>query len=116
LFGQPSGVYVVFGDFDTDWKPSEGGDGRRIIEQYWALPEPSFSQMNPGGDNDEYILIDEDGNFTADFDVADTGDAEGNLGIYTYAGSGATNADHEFAQLLTFDDGTTPTTEPTTST
>src|SRR5699024_8944856 len=51
LAGQPSGIYVVFGDFDTDWKPSDGiaSGARRVIEQYWALPEPSFSQMNPGG-------------------------------------------------------------------
>jgi hypothetical protein len=104
--GQPTGVYVVFGRFAEDWRPSDGAasTARKVVSQKWALPEPSYSQLkasNPGV-ADQLVLLDADGTFTADLEVA-TAEADGVYGVYTYAAGGAAaNAAQELAVPVAF--------------
>jgi hypothetical protein len=104
--GQPTGVYVVFGKFGQDWRPSDGAasTARTVVSQRWALPEPSYSQLkasNPGV-ADQLVLLHEDGTFTADLQVK-TDDADGVYGVYTYAAGGAAaNAAQELAVPVAF--------------
>ncbi|MDX2356838.1 hypothetical protein [Dietzia sp. PP-33] len=108
LAGQPSGAYVVFGKFADQWKPSAGAasTARKVIDQRWALPEPSFTAQ--GGEL-PYIEIAADGSFTAVLTVSKAqADAVGNYGIYTYPAGGATKASYEQSVPITFtptDDG-----------
>jgi hypothetical protein len=103
LSGQLSGNYAVFGRFPTVWQPSAGvlGSARTVITQRWALPEPSYSTLNPTGTNAAYVELEADGTFTAVLTVAEGG-TSGNYGIYTYGGAGAVNAAHELAVPITF--------------
>ena len=104
--GQPTGVYVVFGKFAEDWRPSDGAAStvRKVVSQKWALPEPSYSQLkasNPGV-ADQLVLLNADGTFTADLEVA-TAETDGVYGVYTYAAGGATaNAAQELAVPVAF--------------
>jgi hypothetical protein len=102
LTGQPAGNYVVFGKFLTAWQPSQGAPStsRTVISQRWALPEPSFSALNPGGANPTYVRIDQFGRWEATVTVGTSPNA-GNYGVYTFAGSGAVNAAHELAVPVT---------------
>lgn len=105
LAGQFSGSYVVFGKFLDVWKPSEGApsSARKIITQKWALPEASHATV--GGAGAGAIALQPDGTFSAELTVS-TSEAndllEGNYGIYTYSGSGATYAAFETFTPLTF--------------
>jgi hypothetical protein len=103
LSGKPAGAYVVFGKFDAAWKPSAGAPSgsRRVIDQVWALPEPSHSQLDPDGSNPDIVLMAPDGSFTATVD-AKVDPRAGTYGIYTYPGSGATNAANELEQPVSF--------------
>ena len=103
LSGQKSGVYIVFGKFADNWKPSAGApsSARKVISQRWALPTSSYNVMNPNGTNADYVEIDENGRFVAELTVTEDV-AAGNYGFYTYPGSGATNAKQEVAVLASF--------------
>ncbi|MEU2200728.1 HtaA domain-containing protein [Isoptericola sp. NPDC019482] len=105
--GQPTGVYVVFGKFAEDWRPSDGvaSSARKVVSQKWALPEPSYSQLKASNPSvaDQLVLLNEDGTFTAELDVKTDDTAEGVYGVYTYAAGGAAaNAAQELALPVTF--------------
>ncbi|MFV0320705.1 MAG: HtaA domain-containing protein [Microbacterium sp.] len=116
LFGQPSGVYVAVGAFADDWKPSGGaGSGSRPADSVvWLLPEPSYSMRNPDGTNAQYALIEADGTFEIEVEVSQTAARDGDYGVYTYPGGGATLTSYELFQPLTFT--VPPTTPPVTPT
>lgn len=97
--GIPAGVYVVFGKFADDWRPSEGAPGtaRATLQQKWAIPGPTPGFMNG---NAQYVPLNDDGSFITQLTVSES-DAAGNYGIYTYAGSGAVNAAEELAVPVT---------------
>lgn len=109
--GAPTGVYVVFGSFGNPWRPSEGaGSGARtVLDQKWALPEPSYSQVKADFPNvaAQLVLLNPDGTFTAELAAVPSapsdGTATGTYGVYTYAAGGAAaNAAQELAVPVSF--------------
>ena len=117
--GQPAGVYVVFGKFADDWRPSQGADSssREVISQKWAAPDNLIPVL---GSNPQYVPLHDDGTFTAPLDAAMDDSVAGNYGVYTYPASGATNAAQELYVPMAFAAEPPPTTSttapPTTST
>jgi hypothetical protein len=105
LAGRPTGVYVVFGRFDDNWKPSAGApaSARRTVlsSQRWALPAASRPFVDPTGVSPEVITMGADGSFTAQVPVSMI-DGTGKYAIAVYPASGAINAAHEFLIELTF--------------
>ncbi|MFE5334900.1 HtaA domain-containing protein [Isoptericola sp. NPDC056573] len=105
--GQPTGVYVVFGKFAQDWRPSDGvaSSARKVVSQKWALPEPSYSQLKASNPSvaEQLVLLKEDGTFSADLDVKTDDSVDGVYGVYTYAAGGAAaNAAQELAVPVAF--------------
>ena len=107
LAGQFAGVYVVFGSFADTWKPSEGATSatRKVApgQQKWVVNPANVNSI--GGTNAGAVAINADGSFEVTLTVSAefTGMlADGNLGIYTYPGSGAVYAPFETATLLDF--------------
>ncbi|GAA1725090.1 hypothetical protein GCM10009809_21070 [Isoptericola hypogeus] len=105
--GQPTGIYVVFGRFAEDWRPSDGvaSSARKVVSQKWALPEPSYTQVKNEFPNvaGQLVLLNPDGTFTADLDVRTDDTAGGVYGVYTYAAGGAAaNAAQELAAPVGF--------------
>jgi len=105
--GQPTGVYVVFGKFAQDWRPSDGvaSSARKVVSQKWALPEPSYSQLKASTPSvaDQLVLLKEDGTFSADLEVRTDDTVDGVYGVYTYAAGGAAaNAAQELAVPVAF--------------
>lgn len=105
LAGRPTGVYVVFGRFDENWKPSAGApaSARRTVlaSQRWALPAASRPFVDPTGVSPEVITMGLDGSFTAQVPVSAI-EGTGTYAIAVYPASGAINAAHEFLMPLTF--------------
>lgn len=105
LAGRPTGVYVVFGRFDENWKPSAGApaSARRTVlaSQRWALPAASRPFVDPTGVSPDVITMGADGSFTAQVPVSAI-DGTGKYAIAVYPASGAINAAHEFLIELTF--------------
>ncbi|WP_418275578.1 HtaA domain-containing protein [Isoptericola jiangsuensis] len=104
---QPAGVYVVFGKFASDWRPSAGAasSARTVVSQKWAIPEPSYSQVKAAFPNvaDQLVLMNDDGTFTAELEVRTEDSVDGVYGVYTYAAGGAAaNAAQELATAVTF--------------
>jgi hypothetical protein len=94
---QPAGVYVVFGEFATTWQPSLGtavapSSTRKSLSQRWAIPEPTFTAS---GGQPPYALLESNGTFSVDVTIAAPTNTNPNLGVATYAGSGAVNAAEE---------------------
>lgn len=108
LDGLPTGVYVVFGWFDQNWKPSAGvgTDARRIVfeTQSWALPADSRKVLDPDGTLPNVYTIDDAGNFSVKIPVDCSLAGQGTLGIAVYPASGAIQADHEFLIPITCTD------------
>lgn len=119
LSGKPAGVYVAFGKYAANWRPSAGaastarknatGGGLK-----WAVPADSMATI--GGAAAGAIELSADGSFTADItvdkaalDATATDASLVNYGIYTYAGGGATQAAYETYTPLTFQARVTPT-------
>lgn len=113
ISGRPAGAYVVLGKFADTWRPSQGApsSARKVVTQKWAVPLAELSQpaiANGGG-----FELKPDGTFsttftvdkaTIDAAVASTADPASltTYGIFTYPGSGATEASFETATPLTF--------------
>lgn len=116
LLDKNSGVYVILGKFADDWRPSLDGGGRQVLQQYWAVPAESMTVI--GGPARGAIELSPDGSFSASFEVSkarvdELAEGEdGNVGIYTYAGGGATVAAYETYTPLTFVPSTTTVTLP----
>lgn len=110
LAGKNPGIYVIFGKFADEWQPSAGAasTARKSISQYWAVNAEDMETI--GGSARGAIELAADGSFTTTFTVSKAqiddlaGDVEGNVGIYTYAGGGATHAAWETYQPITFGD------------
>lgn len=107
--GQPGGAYVILGYFADDWRPSAGAPSstRKVISQKWALPAGQYEALEAGG----AFELRADGSFETSIAVEkaqlDTVRAanptlDGNFGIYTYPGSGATNAGYETFTPVSF--------------
>lgn len=113
ISGRPAGAYVVVGKFADAWRPSQGAasSARKVVTQKWAVPAAELSQpaiANGGG-----FELKPDGTFTTTFtvdkatiDAAVAGVADPSAlttyGVFTYPGSGATEASFETATPLTF--------------
>lgn len=104
LAGKPAGVYVVFGKFAQNWRPSQGATStaRPIAAQKWAVKAEDMASI--GGTAGGAVELTAAGGFTAalpidkalaDQRAADAGVTDGRYGIYTYAGSGAVQAAYE---------------------
>jgi len=106
LSGRPAGVYVAFGSFADVWRPSQGApsSARPTPAQAtgavkWAVLAADRATVGEANS----VTLNPDGSFTATLNVADyaTAHADGNYGIYTYAGSGAVAAAYETYTPLT---------------
>ncbi|GAA4846553.1 hypothetical protein GCM10023221_26480 [Luteimicrobium xylanilyticum] len=118
LAGKPAGVYVAFGKFAEDWKPSAGAASstRPTADVKWAVSADDIDTV--GGPSKGAIELSADGSFSATFTVSkDAADAaatakgltDGRYGIYTYPGGGAAQAGYETFTPLTFTgDGDVP--------
>lgn len=115
LAGRPSGVYVAFGFFAPQWRPSEGaaGGARPNSDVRWAVLAQDLPAIAASGGG---IELSADGSFTAELTVdraaadaaaAAAGLTSGAYGIYTYAGSGAVNASYETFTPIAFTQGST---------
>lgn len=101
--GQPSGVYVVFGKFADDWKPSGGAPSgaRQVIQQVWALPQAQYDSLG-GATNPALALLNADGTFRVQVPVLPSSTGTNRYGIAVYPGSGATNPLQEVLVGATF--------------
>ena len=104
--GQKSGNYVIFGRFQSVWQPSLGStqapsSSRHVIDQRWAVPAASRAIVDPTGTNASYVTISPTGTWEAVLTVGAGTATSGSYGVYTYPGSGATNAAHELAVPVT---------------
>ncbi|GMA24277.1 hypothetical protein GCM10025864_20360 [Luteimicrobium album] len=118
LAGKPAGVYVAFGKFAEDWKPSGGAASstRPTADVKWAVSAADIDTI--GGPSKGAIELSADGSFTTTFtvskDAADEaatakGLTDGRYGIYTYPGGGAAQPGYETFTALTFvGDGDVP--------
>ncbi|WP_309709861.1 HtaA domain-containing protein [Pseudolysinimonas sp.] len=117
LAGKFSGVYVTFGTFLDVWKPSESAPSSArktaLGATKWVVDADDVATI--GGAAAGAIAIDEDGSFSVEIAVTDNfagALADGNYGIYTYPGSGATYAPFETFTPISFATETTPTAPP----
>jgi len=103
--GLNAGAYVVFGKFADEWKPSESGAGREVVDQKWVMPQASADAPMLVG-NPQVVVVDENGDFTTTLTVskaaADAESETGNYGIYTFAGGGVVHAPYETETRITF--------------
>lgn len=104
--GMPTGVYVVFGRFADDWKPSAGAAAstRQVIDQKWALPAASQAAAEAAhGPNAQYVALGADGSFTTTLNLETDDTKTGNYGVATYAAGGAAaNASQETFTPVSF--------------
>ena len=103
LFGQPGGVYVLFGEFGDPWRPSQGAPStnRKSIAQQWALPASSYAVLAGMGQTG-LVQMTPAGDFTTTLTIAEPLDELPTLGIVTYAGSGSVNAGEELLVPVSF--------------
>ncbi|AWB88424.1 HtaA domain-containing protein [Salinibacterium hongtaonis] len=123
LAGLWSGAYVVFGSFKDVWKPSESAPtaARESLSQRWLLTQDVIDAVDPrfkAAVLAEAAVLNADGSFSFQMTVAESSAAlsDGNYGIYTYAGSGATYAPFETYTPLAFGAPTPPVVTPPTTT
>lgn len=114
--GQPSGVYVVFGRFAENWRPSAGApsSARQVIHQVWALPRAQHDMLNPTGTNPEITLLEADGTFSAQLPVS-AAEGSGAYAVATYPASGAVNPSQELLVPVSLAAPGTTTSSTTTS-
>ncbi|MEV6287797.1 HtaA domain-containing protein [Kribbella sp. NPDC051770] len=113
--GQPAGVYVVFGSFADDWRPSTGADSttRTLLDTKWVLPQASYDQVGTDFPNQKprLVLLNADGTFEVKVKAKIVAENPRNYGVYTYPGGSAVNAAHELAVPVTFGSGGDPEPE-----
>ncbi|HNI35707.1 MAG TPA: hypothetical protein PLV93_09925 [Microthrixaceae bacterium] len=104
LAGQPAGVYVVFGRFAENWKPSAGAGGRTVIVQKWALNASSrdilvgFPWLQ---DPAQFVTYNADGSWSTTITVPSIDTSQTDFGFAVYPGSGASNTGEELLQRVT---------------
>lgn len=105
LDGLATGVYVVFGWFDENWKPSAGvgTDARRFVfeTQSWAMPDESRAVLDPTNQLENVYTLSPEGDFTVTIPVDCSLAGTGTMAIAVYPASGAIQADHEFLIPIT---------------
>ncbi|WP_425838878.1 polysaccharide lyase family 8 super-sandwich domain-containing protein [Microbacterium sp. PA5] len=100
LAGSFGGVAVVFGRFSDDWRPSQGGSGRHVIDEKWAVHAEDLAAI--GGEEAGGVVVDENGGFRVELAVASGRfEEDGEYGVYTFAGGGAVFAPFETATPVT---------------
>lgn len=103
--GMPAGVYVVFGRFADDWRPSEGapGSARTVLDQRWPMPPASKAAAESVfGLDPQYAVLSPEGSFEVELDL-ELVPGDGNFGVYTYAAGGAVpNPEQETATAIEF--------------
>ncbi len=109
LAGTSSGVYVAFGKFAENWKPSTGAAGstRPTADVRWSVLAQDMATI--GGEENGAGELRPDGTFeltlTVDRATADNAAAavaSGNYGIYTYPGGGGWQPAFETFTPITF--------------
>ena len=110
LAGRSGGVYVAVGAFAPTWRPSQGAPStsRKTTAVKWAVPAADMATI--GGADRGAVELTPQGTFSttltvdkAALDAATAADPTlTGYGIYTYPGSGATNAAFETATPLAF--------------
>ncbi|RXZ87628.1 hypothetical protein ESP50_00005, partial [Agromyces atrinae] len=94
LAGKFTGAYVVFGSFLDTWKPSESAPStaRTAGDTKWGVLAEDMAAI--GGSARGAIEITADGTFETTLTAAefDGALADGNFGVYTYPGGGASYA------------------------
>ncbi|SNS53513.1 hypothetical protein SAMN06309944_0687 [Micrococcales bacterium KH10] len=109
LAGTSSGVYVAFGKFAENWKPSTGAAGstRPTADVRWSVLAQDMATI--GGEENGAAELRPDGTFeltlTVDRATADNAAAavaSGNYGIYTYPGGGGWQPAFETFTPITF--------------
>lgn len=107
--GEAAGVYVVFGSFAENWKPSTGADSttRTLLDTKWALPQTSFEQVSRDFSNQipRLVKLNDDGTFEVKVKAKKVVDNPRSYGVYTYPGGGAVNPEHELAVPVAFAGG-----------
>ncbi|MFD1825588.1 MULTISPECIES: Ig-like domain repeat protein [Mumia] len=109
LAGKPVGTYVILGTVADTWKPSAGAtsSARKAISQKWAVLAGDMATI--GGPGAGAIELKADGTFSTTFTVSKSAvdaapDKLANLGVYTYAAGGATQAAYETFTPIAFKD------------
>ena len=106
--GDPSGNYVVFGNFGESWKPSSGAaTTQRVVgSQKWAMTDATYGNINPnyvGDVTPDRVTLGTDGSFEATLTVKKTDTTPGSYGVFTYvAGGGAADASQELELRLDY--------------
>lgn len=93
--GDPSGVYVVFGSFADNWRPSQGAAAatRKVVDQRWALTDSTYGRIAAhylGAIAGQRITMNSDGTFVATLTAADAAQVVGRYGVFSYVAGGAT--------------------------
>ncbi|MBC2933771.1 Ig-like domain repeat protein [Nocardioides sp. zg-1228] len=111
LAGKPGGAYIAFGRYADVWRPSAGAPSTARVNQggaglRWAVRAEDVAAL--GSQASSAVVLDPDGSFTAtlvvDKAAMDAAATSGNYGIYTYPGSGATQALYETFTPIRFAD------------
>lgn len=105
LAGKFGGVYVAFGKYSRNWKPSAGAASTERVngDVAWAVDAADLATV--GGTDAGAVAIDADGSFEVTLEVAPgfAGEpATGTYGIYTYGGGGSAYAPFETATTVRF--------------
>jgi hypothetical protein len=109
LSGKAAGAYIAFGRYADVWRPSAGAPSSTRVNQggaalKWAVSADDMATV--GGAAGGAVELRADGTFTAtleiDKDAIDTKAPTGNYGIYTYPGSGGSQAAYETYTPITF--------------
>ncbi|WP_157006902.1 HtaA domain-containing protein [Agromyces laixinhei] len=115
LMGKFAGAYVVFGSFAADWKPSAGAaSSTRIVDsQKWVVDAADVAAI--GGAAAGAVAVGADGSFEVELTAREFEKAlaDGNYGVYTFAGSGAKIASFETYTPVSFATTPEPPTPPT---
>lgn len=101
----PAGVYVMVGEFEDTWRPSEGAPStaRKPQAQLWAVPADSYAQAPALQGNATAFAF--DGSFSVELTVGELENAETHpvLAVATYPAGGSTNAAEEIRIPLSLD-------------
>lgn len=108
MVGDPAGVYVVFGSFADNWRPSAGAPAanRKVVNQRWALTDTTYGRIPTkylAAVAGERVTMQPDGSFTATLTAADAAQVVGGYGVFTYvAGGAAADAAQELEARVTY--------------
>ncbi|MDO4928185.1 MAG: HtaA protein [Corynebacterium sp.] len=124
--GQPNGVYVLYGAFPDQWRPSEGAPGNTRTHPHdrmsWVISDAALAQVPQAPLNMQRTIsrvsdpMAADGSFTARIVVDPPAETTGdNWGVYVYPAAGSINAAEEIYIPLAYDPTPGPNTpaEPT---